>query len=108
MGNMDKLSLGVVAQIVVAKEVVWRQKVGQIESCLLKWLLVQVVANTNSAADDEVHLKNFFLLIVYNIFILCVAEMAWFQAKSNVVKEFAVLVLLRVEEESEVVKNIIK
>ena len=78
------------------------------EPCFLQGLLVHVVSNTDLSLCDEVHLKDFFFLIVDHILVLFLAEVSWFQSKGNIVQEFALLVLLGVEEEAEIVEDIVK
>ena len=79
-----------------------------LERHFVKWLLVSVEADSNCAVHDEVHLQDFFFLVVDHIFVLLVAEMTRLQSKGHVVKELAVLVLLGIEEEAEVVEYVIK
>jgi hypothetical protein len=67
-----------------------------------------MVTHANCAAYDEIHLEHFIFFVVNHIFFLTLCEMTRFEAVSNVVEEFAVFVLLRIEEESEVVENIIE
>ena len=75
---------------------------------LVQRLLVGVEADTDSAVKDEVHLKHLFFLVIDDILVLFLAEMARLEAKGHIVKELTVLVLLRVEEETEVVEDVIK
>jgi len=67
-----------------------------------------MVANTNSATNDEVHLKDFLFFVVDYILVLLLRELSWSEAKGHIVEELAVLVLLWVEEESEVVEDVIE
>ena len=71
-------------------------------------LLVKMVSHTHGPADDKVHLKYFVFFVVNNIFFFAFSEMAWFKAISYVIKEFAVFILLRIEEKPEVVENVIE
>lgn len=67
-----------------------------------------MITYADCSANDKIHFKNFVFFIVNNIFFLSLSEMARFESVGNVVEKLAVFVLLRVEEKSEVVKNIIK
>ena len=67
-----------------------------------------MVSHTYCSANDEVHFKDFVFFVVDYVFILAFCEMTRLQAISNVVKELAVFVLLRIEEKPEVIKNIIE
>jgi hypothetical protein len=67
-----------------------------------------MISYANSSADDEVHLKNFFLLVLDDILVLLLAKVSGLQAKGNVVKKLAIFILLVVEEETEVVENVIE
>lgn len=78
------------------------------ERLLVKWLLVSVISNTNGTIQDKVHLEHLFLLVVDHVLFLFVTEVAGFKSKSNIIEELAFLVLLRVEEESEVVEYVVK
>lgn len=79
-----------------------------LEPFLLEWLLIQMVTDTHSTRDDKVHLKDFFLLVKYDVFLLLLREIAWHESKSHIVKELGVFVFLRVEEDPKVIENIIK
>lgn len=105
---MNELSLGVAAQVVVSEERVGSDLVSDVVRLLLQGLLVGVIADTHGALKDKVHLKDFFLFVVDDILLLLVAEVARLQSESHIVKELTVLVLLRVEEESEVVENVVE
>ena len=108
LGNVHELGLGVVAQVVVAEEGVAADLMRDLEWHLVKRLLIGVETDANSAVQDEVHLKHLLLLVVDDVLVLLLAEVARLEAESHIVKELAVLVLLRVEEEAEVVEDIIK
>jgi len=71
-------------------------------------LLVKVISHAYGPADDKVHLKYFVFFVIYNIFFFAFREMARFKAISYVIKEFAIFILLRIEEKPEVVENVIK
>ena len=107
-GDMDELSLCVAAKIVVSEEGVGANLVSDVVGLLLERLLVGVVPDTNSALQDKVHLKNLFLFVVDHILFLLVAEVARLQAESHIVEELAILVLLRVKEETEVIENVVE
>jgi len=64
--------------------------------------------DTDGTIDDEVHLKHLLLFVIDDILIFFVAEVARFEPEGDIVQELAILVLLRVEEEAEVVENIVK
>jgi len=70
--------------------------------------LILIESNTDLSFHDEVHFNYFFLLVIDNTFLLVVREMARSESKSYIMKEFTVLILVRVKEESEVVENIIE
>ena len=105
---MDKLRFSVVAKVEVSKERVLSKVVSDLIAFFLERLLVQMVSHANSSADNEVHLEDFFFLIIDNVLVLLLTEVTGFQSKSNVVKELAVFILLRVEEETEIVEYVIK
>jgi hypothetical protein len=65
-------------------------------------------ADPHSPRYNKVHLQDFFLFIIDDTLINVTAEMPRFQSKSNIMQEFAVPVLLRVEKEPEVVKDVVK
>jgi len=67
-----------------------------------------MVTHTDCTRDDEVHFKYLFFFVENHIFFFFFTEMAGFEAKSNIVKEFAIFVLLGVEEKAEIVENVIK
>ena len=106
--DVHELSFSVVAQVVVAEEGVGAEVVGQRVPVLLERLLVQVIADADCATDDEVHLEDFLLFVVDHVLVFLLAEVAGLQAKGNVIQEFAVLILLGLEEESEVVEDVIE
>ena len=64
--------------------------------------------DSNCTIDNEVHLEYFLFFVINDILIIFVAEVARFKAKCNIIKELALLVLLWVEEESEVVEDVIE
>ena len=105
---MDEFGLRVVAQVVVAEEGVAADLVGDLERHLVQRLLIGVESDSHSAVDDEVHLQDLLLFIVDDVLVLLVAKMAGFQSEGHVVEELAVLVLLRVEEEAEVVEDVVE
>ena len=105
---MDEFGLRVVAQVVVAEEGVAADLVGDLERHLVQRLLIGMESDSHSAVDDEVHLQDLLLFIVDDVLVLLVAKMAGFQSEGHVVEELAVLVLLRVEEETEVVEDVVE
>ena len=74
----------------------------------LEGLLVHVIADSNCALEDEVHLQNLLFFVVNHTLVLFVAEVARLQTEGHVVEELAVLVLGWVEEEAEVVKDVVE
>lgn len=105
---MDKLGLSIVTEIVVSEEGVLSEEMGQTETHLFQWLLVQVVADTYCSTDDEVHFENFFFFVIDYIFFIIVTKMPWFETESNIVQKFTILVFLWIKEESEIIENIIE
>ena len=79
-----------------------------LKALLLKRLLIHVVSNTNLPLCDEIHLQYFLFLIIDYVLILFLAEMPWLKTKGYIVKELALLIFLRVEEEAEVVEHIVE
>lgn len=67
-----------------------------------------MIPYADCARDDEIHFEYFFFFIINDIFVVFFAKVARFEAKSDIIKEFAVFVLLRVEEKAEIVENVIK
>ena len=106
--NVHKLSLRVVAQVVVAEEGVTADLVRNLERHFIEGLLIGVEADANCAVNNKVHLENLFFFVIDDVFIIFVAEMARLQPKGHIVQELAILVLLRVEKEAEVVENVVK
>ena len=78
------------------------------ERLLVKWLLVSVISNTHGTIQDKVHLEHLFLFVIDHILFLFVTEVAGLKSESHIVEELAFLVLLGVEEESEVVEDVVK
>ena len=72
MSNINKLRLRIVADVVVTKEVVLGQEMGQLVSVLLQWLLIEMVADSHSSIDDQVHLKHLFLFIIDDALVVLV------------------------------------
>ena len=105
---MDELCLSVIAQIVISKKAIWAQEVGQVEPGSLKRLLEEMVANTDRAADHEVHLEDLFLFVIDYLLILLVEEMSWFEAECHIIQKLVILVGHGVEEESKVVEYVIE
>jgi len=105
---VHKLSFRVAAQIIVAEEGVGADLMGDLEWLPLKWLLIGMEPNANGAIENEVHLKDFFFFVVDDLLVFLLGKVARLQTESHVVEELAVLVLLRVEEESEVVEYVIE
>ena len=67
-----------------------------------------MIANTNRAIQDEVHLKDFFFLVIDDILIFFLTEVSRLKAESNIIEELAIFVLLWIEEKAEVVEDIIE
>ena len=95
-------------QIVVSKEGVGAEIVGQVESFLAQRLIVQVIANADGSADNEVHFDDFFFFVVNQKAIFLFHKLAGFQTKGHIIQKLCVLVLLRVEEKAEVVENVVE
>lgn len=108
LGNVHKLSLRVAAKIVVAEERVGADLMRDLERFPLKWLLIGMEPNANCSIEDEVHLKDFFLLVVDDLLVFLLWKVTRLQTESHIVQKFAVLVFLRVEEESEVVEYVVE
>lgn len=81
---------------------------GDLVSFLLERLLIQVVSDANRTRNDEVHLQHFLFFIENELLLVLVAEIARHEAKSDIIHKLAVFVLLRVEENAEVVENVVK
>lgn len=81
---------------------------GNFVSLLFQRLLIEMISDSHCATDHKVHLQNLFLFVINNVFVFLVGEMAGLKTVGNIVKELAVLVLLGIEKESEVVKHIVK
>ena len=79
-----------------------------LEWLLVKRLLVRVITDSNESIEDEVHLEDFLLLVIDDVLLLFLAEVARFQSEGHIVEELAVLVSLRVEEEAEVVEDVVE
>jgi len=82
--------------------------VGDLEGFLLERLLVGVEADTDGTLSDEVHLEHLVLLVIDDVLFFVVAVLAWLEAEGDIVQELAVLVLLRIEEEAEVVEHVVE
>lgn len=67
-----------------------------------------MIAYADKSIQNEVHLKDLLFFVIDNIFFLLLAEMTRFKAEGDIVEELAILVRLRVEEETEVVEYVIK
>ena len=67
-----------------------------------------MVSDAHSATDDEVHFSDLFFFIIQDVLSLLLREVTGQQTKCYIVEELGAYVLLRVEEDSEVVKNIIE
>lgn len=66
-------------------------------------------AYANCPVCNEVHLKYlFFFVIDHGLLKAFVIKVARLQTKGNIVKELAVLILLRIEEEPKIVDYIIE
>ena len=108
LGDVHELSLSVTAKVEVAKERVRVYLMRDLERLLLQRLLVSMEPDTNSAIEDEIHLENFLFFIIDDILVFFLREVARFQTEGHIVEELAVLVFLRIEEESEVVEDVIE
>ena len=75
---------------------------------LVEWLLIRMVANAHESIQDEIHLKDFFFLVIDHIFLLFLTKVAWFQAERNIIQKLTILVRLWIKEKSEVVKDVIE
>ena len=64
--------------------------------------------DSNCTIDNEIHLEYFLFFVIYDILIIFVAEVARFKAKCNIIKELALLIFLRIEEEAEVIEHIVE
>ena len=74
----------------------------------VQWLLIGVIADADCTIKDEVHLKDFFFLVIDDVLVFFLAEVPWLKAECNIIEELAVLVLLGIEEEAEVVEDVIE
>ena len=79
-----------------------------LERLLVQRLLVRVVTYAYKSIEDEVHLEDFLLLVIDDVLLLFLAEVARLESEGHIVEELAVLVRLRIEEEAEVVEDVIK
>ena len=105
---MHKLSFGIAAQIVVTEEGIDSDCVSQNVGLLLKRLLVSVITDADISIEDEVHFEDLFFFVVDHVFVFLLAEMAWLQSEGYIVEELAILVLLRVKEEPEVIEDVVE
>jgi hypothetical protein len=105
---MHKLRFGVVTKVEVSEERVLSKVVRDLIPVFLERLLVQMVSHANSSADNEIHLEDFFLLVIDDVLVLLLAKVSGLQPEGNIVEELAILVLLGVEEETEVVEDVIE
>ena len=108
LGNVHKLSLRVAAKIVIAEERVGADLMRDLERLPLKWLLIGMEPDSNCSIEDEIHLEDFFFFVVDDLLVFLLGKVTRLQTESHIVQEFAVLVFLRVEEESEVVEYVIE
>ena len=67
-----------------------------------------MVSNAHSATDDKIHLSHLFFFIIQYVLSFLFGEVAGQQAKCYIVEELGANVLLWVEEDSKVVKDIIE
>lgn len=105
---MDELCLGVAAKVVITEEGVGADLVSDVVRLLLERLLVGVIPDTHGALQNEIHLKDLLFFVIDHILFLLVAKVARLQSECHIIKELAILVLLRVEEETEVVENVVE
>ena len=75
---------------------------------LVQWLLISVIANADKSIQNEVHFEDLLFFVINDILFLFLAEMTRLEAESDIVEKLAVLVRLRVEEETEVVEYVIE
>lgn len=67
-----------------------------------------MVAHTDSARYDKVHLQHFFLFVKDNVLILLFREVTRHQSECYIIQKLAVFVFLRIEKDSKVVENIVE
>ena len=67
-----------------------------------------MIANADCTIQDEVHLQDFFFFVIDDVLVFFLTEVPRLKAKCNIIQELAVLVLLRIEEEAEVVEDVIE
>ncbi len=108
LSDMNELSLGVAAKVVVSKERVWVNLMRYLEWLLLQRLLIRVEPDTDCSIEDKVHFEDFLFFVIDDILVFLVWEVARFQAESHIVQKLAVFVFLGVEEEAEVVENVVE
>ena len=108
MCHINKLRLGIVANVKVAEEVVLSDEVSQFVPVFLKRYLIEVEANTDCSMEDEEHLYDFLFFVIDYIFIFLVLELTRLEPKCDIIEELTICVLLGVKKESKVVENVIK
>ena len=79
-----------------------------LEGHFVQWLLVRMETDAYRASHDEVHFEDFFFLVVDHVLVIFVGEVARLEPEGHIIKKFAILILLRVEEEAEVIKDVVK
>jgi len=104
----QELSLQLVAQVVVAEAGVHLQVLSEGVTGLLQELRVQMVTDAHRPLLNKVHFEYILFLVEDHIFVLPLTEKARHQPICHIIQELAVLVLLRFEECSKVVKNVVK
>lgn len=67
-----------------------------------------MVTYTDGACNDEVHLGDLLFLVVDDLAVFVVRKVARDQAESDIIQEFSAHVLLRIEKDAEVVKDIVE
>ena len=67
-----------------------------------------MIANADSPCDDKVHLKDFLLFVKNNVFVRVVPKKSGLKAESHIIQKLRVFLLLRIEENAEVVENVVK
>lgn len=107
--QVHKFRLQVVTHIIVTKKRILLQIKGQpVLLTLDQRLLKHVETDPHSPRYDEVHLEDLLFFIVDHALIRVTTKMSRFQPKGHIMQEFTIPVFLRVEEETEVVKDIVK
>lgn len=67
-----------------------------------------MVSDTDCSVKNKVHLKDFFLFVIDDVLFFLIAKVPRLESEGHIVEEFAILVLLRIEKESEIVEDVIE